>query len=234
MASADAALDFFRQRLGLGETPPGSNHNEITSLFGLGDVPWCAETVSFALNVAWGDAERWQVPGVRSTYAIGTAYVPYLRNYFIEAGRYDQDPRPGDVVIFAWGPGEPIGDHTGLVEQVLGDGTVVTLEGNDSDNAIGRHRRTMAVIDGFGHPPYDATPAPPSPPTPQEALTMQRQLVNEGADYLWLGPERIFTRITTGGVFDVLAAGKDVPRVEVDDETLKVFRSLAHNAGFTG
>lgn len=80
------------------------------------------------------------------------------------------------------------------------------------------------------------TRLPVPTPTYQEALTMQRQLVDvvNGADYLWLGPERIFTRITTGGVFDVLRAGNDVPRVEVDEATLEAFKSWASNAGFTG
>ncbi len=156
--TATAALDWMRANLGLGEDPPGSNHNFITSWFGVGDAPWCAMTVSLALNEAFGERDRWQVPGVGSDFRHGTAYVPNLRIHFIEAGRFDKEPRVGDVVIFGWTFGSD-GDHTGLVEQVVGDGTVVTLEGNHNDQLV-RMRRSMNVILGFGHPAYDAEPDP--------------------------------------------------------------------------
>lgn len=170
MATADVALDFLRANLGLSEYPDGSNHNWLTDWFGVGDVAWCAITVSRALNEAFGDPDEWQVPGVRRDYVKGVAYVPNLRIYFIEAGLYDQTPRVGDVVIFGWSAGSD-GDHTGLVEQVVGDGTVVTLEGNQS-NALVRVRRSMSVILGFGHPPYDPEPAPtPERKDPPEMIT---------------------------------------------------------------
>jgi len=185
MATAEAALGWMRERIGIGEDPPGSNHNSITDFFGLGPVPWCAESVSLALNNAWGNQERWQVPGVKPDYLLGFAYVPNLRGAFIDAGLYDTTPRVGDVVIFSWGPGVPIGDHTGLVEQVLGDGTVVTLEGNTGDDLL-RKRRSMAVIDGFGHPPYDAAPTPrppgstPQPPPEEDDDMSDNTLFNHG------------------------------------------------------
>jgi CHAP domain len=169
MASAETALQWLRDNLGIGEHPPGSNHNTITERWGIGNVQWCAETVSLAMNVAWGDIDTWQVPGVPADYRIGTAFVPNLRRYFMDAGRYSQEPSVGAVVINVWGPGAPIGDHTGVVEAWVDkagrsrtdtfvadewDGTVITLEGNANDDLI-RTRRSMAVIDGFGHPPYD-------------------------------------------------------------------------------
>lgn len=146
------ALDFLRANLGVGEHPPGSNHNFLTEWGGVGDVAWCAITVSRALNEAWGNPDIWQVPGVASTYSWGTAYVPSLRVFFIEAGLFDEEPRVGDVIIYGWSAGSD-GDHTGLVEQVVGDGTIVALEGNQTNDLV-RIRRSPDVIIGYGHPPY--------------------------------------------------------------------------------
>jgi len=165
MASADVALKWMRDRLGIGEHPPGSNCNDITAAWGLGCVPWCSESVSMALNAAWSDETTWQVPGVAADYHRGTAYVPNLRNHFDDAGLYDDSPRVGDVVIYSWdgSRGRGAGDHTGLVSEVYGDGSILALEGNHNDDMV-EIRRSMAVIDGFGHPPYDAPPVPTDVP----------------------------------------------------------------------
>lgn len=194
MATPETALDFLRDNLGMGETPPGSNCNWLTTWAGIGCVAWCSITMSRALNEAWGDSEVWQVPGVGADYRWGTAYVPNLRKHFIDAGMYSMEPKVGDVVIFTWGPGEPIGDHTGMVEQVVGDGTVVTLEGNHADDLV-RMRRSMAVIDGFGHPPYSDTPAP-TPPTPIKELTNMPCTYNYDGS-IWAYGDNRLVRLTT-------------------------------------
>lgn len=161
-AKPEAALAFLRANLNIGEHPPGSNQNQIATDFfeaagrprelAGGAYAWCAATVSLALNTAWGDPTTWRVPGVAATYDSGTAYVPALRQFFIDADLFDDEPRVGDVVIF--GPPGSDGEHTGLVERVVGDGTVVTLEGNFGDDLL-QVRRSLDVIVGFGHPPYD-------------------------------------------------------------------------------
>lgn len=179
MATAKIALDWLRYNLGLGETPPGSNSNFITRWFGLDGQPWCAMTVSRALDEAWGNSDLWQVPGVKHDYPKGTAYTPDLLTAFEDAGLYDQEPSVGAVVIFGWpGTAPPLGDHTGLVESWVDnagnqrtdafvaadwDRTVVTLEGNHNDELV-RMRRSMDVILGFGHPPYDPEPTPEKEP----------------------------------------------------------------------
>lgn len=169
LPTAEAALEFMRSQLGLEEDPPNSNCNWITQQFfkdagrpselAPGCYAWCAATVSLALNQAFGDIHLWQVPGVGATYEVGTAYVPALREFFRAADRYHAEPEVGDVAIFVWGPGAPIGDHTGLVESVPGDGTVVTIDGNPGSNVLSRQRRTIATTcDGFGRPPYEEDP----------------------------------------------------------------------------
>jgi len=166
MADAERALEFLRANIGIGEHPAGSNCNWLTEWFGVGCVAWCSITMSRALiEAGFGTPDRLDVPGVSQDYAKGIAYVPSLRLRWMAAGLYDQSPRVGDLVVFTWGPGEPIGDHTGMVESVVGDGSVVTLEGNHNDDLV-RMRRSMAVIDGFCHPPYAPEPAPTPAPTP--------------------------------------------------------------------
>lgn len=175
-ADPATALQLYIDNDGLGEDPPGSNCNWITHRFGLGCVAWCAEAVSFALNLAFGgDLDQWQVPGVVATYPNGIAYVPYMRAAFDAAGLYDLDRstadqpaslRPGDVAIL-FGEG-----HTGLIEADLGDGTYLTREGNYSDR-IGQFRRSRAVLDGVCHPPYGATPPQPDPPPPADPLALR-------------------------------------------------------------
>jgi hypothetical protein len=192
MASAQAALDFMRSNLGIGESPPGSNCNALTHRFAIGCCPWCAISVSLAENTAWGDIDQWQMPGVAADYQRGIAWVPGLRQRFIDAGRYDQLPSIGAVNIYAWGPGTPIGDHTGLTEAWVDkagaartdalvvdewDGTVIALEGNHNDDLV-RIRRSMAVINGFGHPPYD-TQEDDMTPEQDQKLTDLHQFMSD-------------------------------------------------------
>jgi len=63
--------------------------------------------------------------------------------------------RPGAVVFFDWGGANSIGaiDHVGLVERVLPDGRVQTIEGNTMDSCR-RRVRSADVIAGFWNPAY--------------------------------------------------------------------------------
>jgi hypothetical protein len=169
VGTAQRGLDWMRWNIGIGEHPDGSNTNAITDWFGMNGQPWCAMTVSAALNMAFGNPDRWQVPGVASTYPQGTAYVPAMVQYFKDAGLFGSEPHVGDVVFYAWTFGSD-GDHVGLVEQVVGDGTIVALEGNQNNDLV-RIRRSPAVILGYGYPPYDPEPGP-QPETTKEIPEM--------------------------------------------------------------
>jgi len=164
MPTADDALAFMRDHVGLGEDPPGSNHNAISAWYGF-DGPWCAMTVSRALCHAGftSSGDDVDVPGIRSTTAKGWAYVPYLLNDFRDAGRADTDPRPGDLVIFDWDH-DGCADHVGMVERVEADGTFWSYEGNRNDVLQHVHRERSVVL-AFCHPPYDDAPAPAFVPT---------------------------------------------------------------------
>ena len=159
MPTADDALAFMRANEGLGETPAGSNHNEISAWYGF-DGPWCAMTISKALCHAGftSTGDDVVVPGIRTTTAKGWAYVPYLLNDFRDAGRADDDPRPGDLVIFDWDH-DGCADHVGMVERLEADGTFWSYEGNRNDVLEHVHRDRSVVL-AFCHPPYDESPPP--------------------------------------------------------------------------
>ena len=63
--------------------------------------------------------------------------------------------KPGDIVFFDWGATNSIGaiDHVGVVERVLGDGRLQTIEGNTGDACL-RRVRGASVIAGYGRPAY--------------------------------------------------------------------------------
>jgi peptidoglycan hydrolase-like protein with peptidoglycan-binding domain len=81
---------------------------------------------------------------------------------------------PGAVVFFDWGGTNTLAkvDHVGVVEQVLPDGRVQTIEGNTAD-ACKRRVRAADVIAGFWVPRYQA-----ATPTPAPASTVSEDLVN--------------------------------------------------------
>ena len=65
---------------------------------------------------------------------------------------------PGDIVFFDWGGTNDIGaiDHVGLIERVLPDGRIVTVEANTGggDGAVLRRVRGPEVIAGIFKPDY--------------------------------------------------------------------------------
>lgn len=166
MPTVEAVLEFFRRNNGLGENPPNSNCNWITAWYGMGCAAWCAMTVSRALGEAgFGSPDDVVVPGVGRTTRHGWAYVPYVRRDFEAAGRYVRDPnagQPGDLVIFDWDR-DGVGDHIGVVETRLGDGTYLTREGNTSSNLLHQRRRPQSLIAGFCRVPYDGLGGPSVP-----------------------------------------------------------------------
>lgn len=159
-------LKVAQTKIGLGESPPGSNHNEITQWYGA-DGPWCAMFVSWVLaHAGFSDdgGTTLDVPGVVQTTSRGWAYVPYLLNSFRDAGRTSTTPSPGAIVTFVW-DNDTVPDHTGIVESVDPAGAFFTsIEGNHND-AVERVKRTMAVVDAFCEVPYIASP-PSNPPPP--------------------------------------------------------------------
>lgn len=89
---------------------------------------------------------------IPATTSKGYAYCPSGVAYFQRLGRFSDQPSVGDHVFFSF-PGEGAGaNHVGLVEKVLGNGAIQTIEGNTDDAVMRRNRKSFVV--GYGHPPY--------------------------------------------------------------------------------
>lgn len=233
MATAKSAIEFYQKYLGLKEEPPGSNNNWITRMWGF-QFPWCAATFTLSQYWAWDEGTiNNRLPNGYGIKVPNVLYVPSWREGFINAGRYSKTPKVGDAVIYTWGPGTPIGDHIGIVEEVVGDGTIVALEGNDSNNAIGRHRRSMDVIDGFGHPFYEEV----KPVIDKETVMSLsvRYIYKDqtpgsvgNLDWVFDGPSRIFAPVGALGILKACDACKFPELGVVDKDTHDWFSGVAN------
>ena len=124
------ALAAAAGEVGQAEQPPGSNDSpriaEYRSAVPGGPVgPWCAYFVSWA-------AQQAGVPlGDRGE---GFASVDALYAWAQSSGRAVPaaagPPSPGDLIVWD--------EHVGIVESVLPDGTIKTIEGNSSDQVARR------------------------------------------------------------------------------------------------
>jgi len=125
--------------VGQAEMPPGSNDSPRIAQYRAatagapGPGPWCAYFTSWACRQAG-------VPV--GDHGEGFGSVDALYAWAQRSGRAAPSgsgyvPRPGDLIVF--------NQHIGIVENVLPDGQIQTIEGNSSDRVS---RRT--------HPPGDA------------------------------------------------------------------------------
>jgi peptidoglycan hydrolase-like protein with peptidoglycan-binding domain len=139
---------------GVGEDPPGSNHNIVTEWYGV-DAAWCDMAISYEA----GHSDNLDAVCGKFAWTVGHARA------FQKRGRWHfglGGIRRGDVVFFDWSGTRLIDniDHVGLVEAVNSDGSVTTLEGNTSDRFMRRRRGRDCVV-GYGRPSYvDATRLP--------------------------------------------------------------------------
>lgn len=86
---------------------------------------------------------------------------------------------PGAIVFFDWDGTDVIGriDHVGVVETVLPDGRIQTIEANTGD-AVKRRVRAASVIAGFWNPPYAGESATPARPKPAKTKNWTEALVD--------------------------------------------------------
>jgi hypothetical protein len=131
-----------QKELGVTEQPPGSNDapriaEYRTATAGSGIGPWCNYFVSYIAKQAGAPlGEQGQ----------GFGAVAATWDWAQRTGRTvpdGQPPQPGDLIVWD-------GTHIGLVEQVLPDGRVQTIEGNSSNMVT---RRTHSA-DGDGATGY--------------------------------------------------------------------------------
>lgn len=123
---ANAITAIAGAEVGQAEQPPGSNDSPRiaqyrTATAGSGVGPWCAYFTSWAAR---------QAGTPLGDHGEGFGSVDALYSWAQRAGRAMPNgpgvvPRPGDLIVFD--------EHIGIVEQVLPDGRVQTIEGNSSD-----------------------------------------------------------------------------------------------------
>lgn len=151
MTTALAVLSRAAKEIGTRERPPGSNRTQYGKWYGTDGVPWCDIFASWAAHEV----------GALDLVFGKHAYTPSHANRFKKAGQWGRTPRPGALVFFDFGMGRI--HHVGLVEKVLPDGRIQTIEGNTSagsggsqhngDGVYRRVRSTKNVV-GYGYPAY--------------------------------------------------------------------------------
>jgi hypothetical protein len=136
-----AVLAAVQREVGVAEQPPGSNdapriaqYRQATAGSGVG--PWCAYFTS------WAAREAGMPLGEQGQ---GFGSVDALYAWAQRAGRAVPDgpgvvPRPGDLIVWD--------EHIGVVESVLPDGGIQTIEGNSSDKVS---RRVHAAGGAVGY-----------------------------------------------------------------------------------
>jgi hypothetical protein len=119
-----------REEVGVAEQPPGSNDAPRIAQYrqatvGSGVGPWCAYFTSWAAREAG-------VPLGENGQGFGRVDDVYAwaqrSGKAIPAG--SGPPQPGDLIVWD--------EHIGVVESVLPDGRVQTIEGNSSDQVSRR------------------------------------------------------------------------------------------------
>jgi hypothetical protein len=137
-SSGGGALAAAQGEIGQAEQPPGSNNSPRIAQYreavpGGGVGPWCAYFVSWA-------ALQGGVP--LGPEGQGFASVDALYEWAQQSGRAVPaaagPPSPGDLIVWD--------EHIGIVEAVLPDGSIRTIEGNSSD----RVERNQYGADGGG------------------------------------------------------------------------------------
>src|SRR3954449_12389935 len=162
-SAGQAILNAVRPEVGVAEQPPGSNDSPRIAQYrqataGSGVGPWCSYFTSWAARQAG-------VPLGDSGQGFGRVDDVYAwaqrTGKAIPAG--SAPPQPGDLIVWD--------EHIGVVENVLPDGRIQTIEGNSSDQVA---RRTYDSGGGgavgfvrLGCPrPARLRPAAPAPPDP--------------------------------------------------------------------
>lgn len=136
----DDVLNQARAWIGLGENPPGSNHNEITTYYGY-DAAWCCMFIWAIFNKS-GHGDLFMGGGKE-------AYCFTVKDWYQARGKFGSTPQPGALVIYG-GSG-----HIGIVESVSGN-SWVSIEGNLSDTVKRSNGPSCSTVLGFCYIDYPA------------------------------------------------------------------------------
>lgn len=124
-------VQLAQAEIGQAEQPPGSNDSPRiaeyrTATAGSGVGPWCNYFVSWLAKQAGAPlGEAGQGFGL-----VDACYAWAQRTGRANPIDSGTPPKPGDLIVWD--------EHIGMVEQVLPDGRIQTIEGNSSDQVIRR------------------------------------------------------------------------------------------------
>jgi hypothetical protein len=170
MGTAQDALNVARHWIGYQEGQCSATVGNNTSFglwYGMNCAPWCAMFFSYCTYTSGTPIPASTAKGFSScTYGVG---------WFLARGAWHTTPAVGDAVFFDWDysgapqtkPTPSDADHIGIVEVINADGSIVSIEGNAS-NQVMRNQHNANIL-GYGRPPYGAgagTPPPPHPAPP--------------------------------------------------------------------
>jgi len=157
VGNVNGMLAAAKKTIGMGESPPKSNHNKITEWYNshiarIGNGPWCDMAVTY-----WAGQSA-NLPAIFAGRGIGFAYTVAHAHQFQKKGRWHTGTagiKPGDIVFFDWNGSRSIQniDHVGVVERVSGK-RIVTIEGNTTGDSCRRMVRDAKYIVGYGRPAY--------------------------------------------------------------------------------
>jgi hypothetical protein len=145
-----------------------NNDNAFGKWYGTNGVSWCAQFVSWATFAS----------GIPYTVIPKHQYTPTGWNWFTARDRDVSSPRAGDIFyVYGYVPSEKRSrvHHVGVVERVLSEGRIQTIEGNTNQsgssqgNGVYRNVRIVTPQLKFARPNYAAAvqvAKPPSKPTP--------------------------------------------------------------------
>jgi CHAP domain len=126
--------------VGQAEQPPGSNDSPRIAMYrqatagSPGPGPWCGYFVSWACKQAGVPL----MDGGTGSGSVDAIYAWAQRTGRAQPASSSYTPKPGDLIVF--------NEHIGLVENVLPDGRIQTIEGNSSDQVARRtHARSEAI-----------------------------------------------------------------------------------------
>lgn len=153
MATVKRLLEVAAKEIGYTESPPNSNKTKYGKWMERDGYAWCAFFVMWCADQAGVDLP------------IKTGSCTVLMNYAKKAQMWvTSNFRPGDIVIFDFSGKQKTAKHVGIVEEIIPDFGVKTIEGNTSNSAGGsqdnggmvcRKRRQLKHIIGAVRPQYD-------------------------------------------------------------------------------
>lgn len=154
--TAEKIISAAAGEIGVKESPAGSNSVKYNdSYYGRrvsgSAYPWCCVFVWWVFNSS----------GAKELFYGGgkTAYCPEAERYYKAKGQWETRGKKGDIVFFDFSK-KGISEHMGIVENVNGDGTITSIEGNtsvtsnDNGGTVMRRIRSLSYVRGYARPEY--------------------------------------------------------------------------------